>query len=96
MNKESLELKSSVEKLFSSSDSVSQKESYYPTKLEDGFFPEDFAKKIASKREFLTSEIKYPVSKTLDDVNINAKKICNPENILLLPQQQFLKNFYHL
>ena len=62
--------------------------SYYPSKNEINFI-----QKITSKKEFRSSKIKYPKSKTFDEVIKNSNEMCSKENVVLLPQQEFLKNF---
>ena len=62
--------------------------SYYPHKD----IP-NFIQRISSKKEFRNSVIKYPKSINNDEVLSTSNKLCNKENVILLPQQEFLKNF---
>ena len=62
--------------------------SYYPHKDEPNFI-----QRISSKKEFRNSVIKYPISTNNDEVFLTSNKLCNKENVILLPQQEFLKNY---
>ena len=62
--------------------------SYYPRKDDD-----NFARKIASKKEFKKSVISNETSRTEHEIDDISQKMCKKGDMVLLPQQEFLKNF---
>ena len=64
--------------------------SYYPHKSDPNFI-----QILTSKKEFKDSTIKYPVSKNKEEILKNSSELCNKENVILLPQQEFLKILFH-